>query len=362
MSEKIVIIEDNTEVRENVNEILESSGYTVEAAENGRVGLEIIKRSRPDLIICDIMMPDMEGYELLQQLRSDKNIADTPFVFLTAKTSRDDLSKGMEMGADDYIIKPFTISELLKRVKIRLDKRKEIVERSKKEISDSSSQGGAPIQNELTEPLRTLTGIGKMIMTDHYHMEKSQVVEFVSLIHKAGLELEELVGETLSFYEVEDLKNNPEKLDSVSGEATDSKPMIEHIGTEEASDFHRENDLVISAVDAKVNIPEKYLSLILKNLINNAFKFSMSGSMVRIISGEEKGRLVISISDEGIGMTKEEIEKIGPYRKFNNDDSRKGLGLGLASAKQIVKLFNGTFTVSSNKGVGTLVRFRIPLA
>lgn len=362
MSEKILVIEDNTDVRENLKEILDSADFIVETAQNGQEGFELIKRVRPDLILCDIMMPVMDGYGVLKKLRADKDIADTPFVFLTAKTAKDDLSKGMEMGADDYIMKPFTIAELLKRVKIRLDKRKEVLERTKDQLQKASPVSGSPIGVELREPLKTVTGIGELIMTEHYSMEKGEVVEFVSLIHKAGLELRDLIGESLKFYEVEELRADPNKVNELKAEKADSKKILEKVAEEESRRFARDKDLVISLVDGEVAMPAEYLDNIVSNILNNAFKFSMHGSMVRLISGIDQGNLVLTVSDEGIGMTDDEIEKVGPYRKFSDNNNVKGLGLGLINSRRTVELFGGSFLLKSTKGVGTLIRMHIPLA
>jgi DNA-binding response OmpR family regulator len=120
--QKILVIEDNQEVRENIAEIIQLSGYEVITAENGKVGAERAMSEKPDLIICDIMMPVLDGYGVLHLLNKHEQTAGTPFIFLTAKSERSDLRKGMEMGADDYITKPFDGIELLNAVESRLKK------------------------------------------------------------------------------------------------------------------------------------------------------------------------------------------------------------------------------------------------
>ncbi|MCW3089321.1 MAG: response regulator [Ferruginibacter sp.] len=122
MSKIILVIEDNTDIRENTAEILELSGFKVITAKNGREGVELALKQNPDLIVCDIMMPELDGYGVLHLLRKNPDTASVPFIFLTAKTERGDFRKGMEMGADDYITKPFDDSELLSAVEVRLKK------------------------------------------------------------------------------------------------------------------------------------------------------------------------------------------------------------------------------------------------
>ena len=119
---KILLIEDNENIRSNTAEILELSNYTVIEAENGKVGILKAIESKPDLIICDIMMPELDGYGVLHAVQNNTAIKNTPFIFLTAKTERNDFRKGMELGADDYLTKPFDGTELLNAVSCRLKK------------------------------------------------------------------------------------------------------------------------------------------------------------------------------------------------------------------------------------------------
>ncbi|HEY9048854.1 MAG TPA: response regulator [Ohtaekwangia sp.] len=119
---KILLIEDNPEVRENTQEILSLANYDVVTAENGKVGVDIAQREKPDLIICDIMMPELDGYGVLHILNKKPDTAGIPFIFLTAKTEKTDIRKGMNLGADDYLTKPFDDTDLLNAIEARLRK------------------------------------------------------------------------------------------------------------------------------------------------------------------------------------------------------------------------------------------------
>jgi len=119
---RILVIDDNNEIRENTTEILQLAGYTTYAAENGKKGIELAMAEKPNLIVCDIMMPELDGYGVLHLLKKHLETAHIPFIFLTAKTERGDFRKGMEMGADDYITKPFDDIELLNAIETRLKK------------------------------------------------------------------------------------------------------------------------------------------------------------------------------------------------------------------------------------------------
>jgi CheY-like chemotaxis protein len=122
MEHSVLVIDDNTDIRENTAEILDLAGYKTFTAENGKKGVEIAIREKPSVIVCDIMMPELDGYGVLHLLRKNPGTQHIPFIFLTAKTERSDFRKGMEMGADDYITKPFEDIELLNAVEIRLKK------------------------------------------------------------------------------------------------------------------------------------------------------------------------------------------------------------------------------------------------
>ena len=122
MNESILIIEDNDDIRESTAEILEFSGYIVMQAGNGKSGVEMAGSQRPDLILCDIMMPELDGYGVLYLLSKNPETASVPFIFLTARAERVDFRKGMEMGADDYLTKPFNDIELLNAIETRLKK------------------------------------------------------------------------------------------------------------------------------------------------------------------------------------------------------------------------------------------------
>lgn len=123
----ILVIDDNKDIRENTAEILDLAGYKTFTAENGKVGVDTALREKPSVIVCDIMMPDLDGYGVLHLLKKNEATQNIPFIFLTAKTERSDFRKGMEMGADDYITKPFEDIELLNAIEIRL-KKAEILE------------------------------------------------------------------------------------------------------------------------------------------------------------------------------------------------------------------------------------------
>lgn len=135
MDKKILVIEDEKNIRENLIELLELAGYELFSAENGIEGVKAARANKPDLILCDVMMPEMDGYSVLQTLSKDQNLAHTPFIFLTAKSDKEDLRKGMRFGADDYITKPYESNDLLSSIEIRLKKNESLKEKYASDLS-----------------------------------------------------------------------------------------------------------------------------------------------------------------------------------------------------------------------------------
>jgi CRP-like cAMP-binding protein/CheY-like chemotaxis protein len=170
MSKKILIIEDNNDIRENVVEILGLAGYTVFEANNGKAGVELALKNIPDVILCDIMMPELDGYGVLYLLNKNPDTAAIPFIFLTAKADRIDLRKGMEMGADDYLTKPFDDMDLLSAIESRL---------KKKEIQQSFYSRSLDRISTLISKNNGLAELKKVIHErKERHFKKNQVIYY----------------------------------------------------------------------------------------------------------------------------------------------------------------------------------------
>jgi len=165
---KILVIEDDRIMRENMAEILELSGYEVSVAENGKDGVKFAKAIKPNLIVCDIKRPLLDGYGVLHILGKDSETASIPFIFVTAKTDREDLRKGMEMGADDYLTKPFEDTELLKAVEIRLKKNKIT---SKENFNKSEEPDNFINEANIITSLKD-----SMIESELYHYKTKEIV------------------------------------------------------------------------------------------------------------------------------------------------------------------------------------------
>lgn len=361
---KILVIEDTQNVRENICEILESENYEVFAAENGQSGVEMSKNVQPDLVLCDIMMPGMDGYEVLTEMRKEVVTSTVPFIFLTAKNTRENQRLGMELGADDYITKPFTVDDLLNSVSTRLKRAEEFKIESEKKLNELTKNLGAPITQVIAEPLRAILGFSKMLMTEYNNMEKFEMAEFNSLIYSAGMKLNTVVKKSFLFYQIQALAYNKESLSKLQeAKTTDIKNLTENRVKEIAQSHKRIDDVVINVENANLKIPSNYFHDILNEIIENALNFSSKRTAIRVVGGIEDNHYALTIRDEGLGMTSDQISRIGAFQKFNQDlGENAGVGLGLINTKSILSLFNGNLVIKSTLGLETTVRITIPLA
>lgn len=361
---KILVIEDTDNVRDNICEILESEDYEVHSAENGKIGLEVAINIQPDLVLCDIMMPVMDGYETLKEMRKNVVTSTVPFIFLTAKNTRTDQRLGMELGADDYIPKPFTIEELVGGVSMRLKRSEEFKEKSEKKLNELTKNLGTPITEVIGEPLKAIVGFSKMLMTEYSTMEKYEMAEFNQLIYKAGMKLNTIVGKSFLYYQLQALELDKEKLAIKSSEVTkDTKALLEPMIQDLALELKRNDDLMLNIGSADVKLPADLFMSAVKEVVENAFLFSPKRSAVRVIGGKEDNHFVITIRDEGLGMSQDQIANIGAYQKYQEDlESKSGVGLGLNNSKKIVEMFGGNMLIKSSLGLETMVRISVPLA
>lgn len=170
MKSKILLIEDNVEMAENISSILKLADYDVVNAANGKLGVEMAQQRTPDLIICDIMMPELDGYGVLHILHKDTDLRNVPFIFLTAKTEKDDIRAGMNLGADDYIMKPFNGIDLLKVVEIRLRKSEQL---------KTNFQNGSWTLNGSSSKAQTLKEFEKLSGNKHVRLFKRKELIFM---------------------------------------------------------------------------------------------------------------------------------------------------------------------------------------
>ncbi len=342
---KILIIEDDQTVRENLNDILTSEYYEVITANNGKSGLQLAFDNIPDLILCDLLMPEMNGYEVIHYVKQNPATRDIPFIFLTAKVDLTDIRKGMETGADDYITKPFSVKDLVTAVKIRLERS----ENAKKKFKDLTLSLEMSLPHELRTPLFGILGFSKLLADNADTYSKEEIKDFAENIYMSGKRLHHLIENFLYLAKIELMvRNNSIKDELTLEQISQPSGIINQSAIEIAKAAERVDDLKVNVEDFIVRINLEGFIKIFDELIDNAFKFSNKGDKVEISSRTEGEYNVISIMNSGKSMTGEQIAAIMPHMQFERKIyEQQGAGLGLSIAMKIIELHKGNLKIHS---------------
>lgn len=361
----ILVIEDEEIIRQNLADLLEMEGYQVLTAANGRIGVRLAGQHLPDLILCDIMMPKLNGYGVYQELSQDPITAIIPFIFLTAKTTAADVRAGMAHGADDYLIKPFSRNEVLKSITARLAKRATIVRHYRAKMDDLRQSMTRMLPHELRTPLTGIIGFSDILYEGYAALQPEEVREIAVSLQSASQRLYRLVQRFLLLSEFEIKSRDPEYVRALRSEYLPmTAGIIEDMAQNCTRRVERTADLTLDLQEAPAQINEAHFVSMLQELIENAFKFSLAGAPVLVSSRPAgAGMLELVISDRGRGMTAEQISAIAACVQFERKRyEQQGLGLGLALAQRIVELYDGRLTLDSLPNHGTTVRVTLPMA
>lgn len=361
---KIVLIEDDVNLGQNLVEILEEEGFEVIHASNGSQGIEFVKSKVPDLVISDILLPEFNGLEVKEELNKDPLVSTIPFIFLTAKSDKKDIRKGMELGADDYLIKPFTYEELLKSINSRLNK-SEILKKHNKELTKSIALS---LPHEFNNPLISVLGYSEIIIdackknTDEQNEEISKYARTINL---AGKELHSLLKRFLLITKLESIFSDPEEIEKYNESrnrftwVSDIKENISRLSREKY-----ENKIVLqeNVKNVRLNISDEDMEIIYTELLDNAFKFSTNNTEIFVTESLEDKFYCLQVKNFGRGMTREQISKIGLFQQFEREKyEQRGSGIGLSIAKKLTELNKGYFRIESLLQAETVVYLYVPL-
>jgi signal transduction histidine kinase len=358
---KILVIEDMPSIREETLTLLELEAFEVMGAENGVVGVQLAQKQLPDLIICDIMMPELDGYGVLETLRKNPATATIPFIFLTAKAEKADLRQGMALGADDYITKPFTADELLAAVNARLEKHAEVVRNAEQKLDHLRSNIALSLPHEFRTPLSSILGYSALFIEGLNKLQPNDIIVMAKDIHDSALRLHRLIENYLLYAQIELIVNDSQKIQALTNNRLDSPgKMIKEIAVSKAGAVHRQADLILEVDEAAVRISCEHLKKIIEELVDNAFKFSKAGAGVRVTANAGNEVFTLCVEDHGRGMTAEQIAEVGAYVQFDRQIyEQQGSGLGLTLAIRLAELYGGRLTIESvpNKQTTVCVRF-----
>lgn len=357
---RILVVEDERNILDNVMETLELEGFQVAGAQDGLSGINLAREFRPDLIVCDIMMGEISGYDVLMSVRADSTLCNTPFIFLTALNTRADQRMGMDRGADDYLTKPFSPTELLSAVATRLEKHHRIMDEQDEKISRIRDHITYALPHELRTPLTGLIGTADMLKFED--LDKETIHTLADVMDRSLNRLQHVIENYLLYAQLELIATNQDQLSQFQAECLDyPESVITETALEISQCAEREQDLKLNLQNIPVRVSPNDLAKMTFELVDNAFKFSKSGTDVVVHSYEENGDYCVVVEDNGRGMATSEIEAIGAYIQFNRRlFEQQGMGLGLAICQRMVQLYGGHLVISSTEGLGTQVTISIP--
>jgi len=357
---KVLVIDDDARWRALVELSLESEGHTVLTATDGLAGLARASEM-PDVILCDVEMPRLNGYAVLEALRQQPELRHIPFIFLTARSGRSDQRKGMVLGADDYITKPFQPDELIESIAGVLAKRESLSDRLKHYTDEYRREMAAPWAHELLTPLNGILGIAAMLESEAGSIQPADLRDLARSIGQSARRQQALARKLLHYFQLEQLRVSNW---SDPGAAMEAGAGLEDEVIGVAERLSRSADLRLECAPAAVRISPAWLRAAAGELVENAFKFSPPGTPV-IVSGRiADGVYRIEVTDRGPGMTSAEIRLIAAFRQFDRArHEQQGLGLGLAIVTHIAALHQASLVFESGpEGVGLRVILELRLA
>ena len=357
---KLLLIDDEKSLLQNLKQILEFENFEVVTAANGYEGLSQYEKESPDLVICDIMMPEMDGYGFIKTMRN-KGYTSTPFIFLTAKSDYDDLREGMNFGADDYLVKPVKSSQLIDAINIRLQRKREINKKIEIQLEQIENGFRLITDQEFFTSVYDIIGYLHLLKSKHHQFDEDSLQEYFGFMEKSSNQLLSLLRKVKNWHAHEKrmIDHNTKLLIAVN-----IKEALEKVSREIAKNYNREQDLKCTEIEeACLHLNKGYIETFVSELIDNAFKFSQKGNDVSIRTKIQDGNYFIFITDQGNHTIADSLVDLKPFQKNNTVPNNPGIGLGLAIADLLIKHIGGTLNFKNNTpcGLETIISFPIPI-
>lgn len=351
----ILIVEDDFIVSDNISSLLEEEGYGTIVAENGLKAFEKLSVIKPDLIISDIAMPEMNGFELLKRIRIDYDKMTIPVIFLTAKTEREYFRQAMNLGADDFITKPFDPDELLEAIESRLN-RKNIIDKLFEESQENIIKN---LPHELRTPLVPILGYSDLLLENIKDLTFDEIKSIAIEIKNSGNRLSGLVEKSILMTELLST-DKPSEIEN----AFTSINLISWQNNFDTSKewYERKNDINIKLQTANIKIQCHHLSFIIREFVENSCKFSKPGSKIKLTGQNEGAHYKITIEDESNGLDESKFNEIKIFSQFERSiNQQNGSGVGLAIIKKLMSIYGGEISILKNNQQ-TEIKVSLPLA
>lgn len=379
----ILIVDDVPLNLQMLGGLLQSKGYEVAPASSGAIALEMAQTQTPDLILLDIQMPEMDGFKVCKLLKENPLTKDIPVIFLTAFVETEDIVRGFELGAVDYISKPFNSSELIARVNthISLKKATDVINESNKklqianenleavntELKNANSMKNrmlSMVAHDLKNPLGGIQGLVSFLISDDRLTKYADIVESLDLMQKSSTSMLDLVKEILdsAALEIGRIQLNTDVVsieDLVQAAVWQNKPNAEM----------KDQQLLLTSIDTANNYfmtkaDSKRLSQVFDNLISNAIKYSPFSKPIEVTIESFETSIKVSVADHGPGVSDEDKEKMfGYFQRLSAQPTggESSSGIGLSIVKQIVELHKGNVWVESELGKGSTFIVTLPV-
>lgn len=363
---KILVIEDENPLREEIADILRFEGFEVLEAPNGEIGLAITLEHHPELIICDVVMPEMDGFSVLRKVREHSDTATIPLIFLTARVAKNDVRQGMNLGADDYLTKPFTHEELLSAINARLKRHTALTELGSADLERAKERLTRMVAHELRTPLVSIKMVSDIITRRVGQLSTEQMQDLLGSLDAGSKRLSHLVEQMVLMTHLDAgfLSQDIIKKDGLEIHVSDLLTAAINMSRQFLKRPAEVNvELDVRNPDTTILSDTASLKHAIAELISNALTFSPEHSTVWIMQWQQGSSTWISIRDEGSGIPETQLETaLEAFQQIDREKlEQQGMGLGLALALRIIKLHRGHLQLNSvvNKGTEALIELPV---
>jgi two-component system sensor histidine kinase/response regulator len=363
----ILVVEDDPSMLEIISFLLEDEGYKIMRANNGQAGLSVLEDHLPDLIISDVMMPGMDGFDFYEHVHDRTEWGQIPFIFLTAKGQRTDIRRGMGLGADDYLTKPFEPEELLSAVRVRLARSAEARVAIGKVSSDLSERIIQTLTHEFRTPLALVVGYTDLLDSSGQDMSEEERQAILQGLHSGTERLIRLVEDFLLLNRLESGTLAAE-IERETRKTLEPDWVVELVVNQfESQASFRKVELItrLGAAGVTIAVSNRDLTEIIRKLVDNAIKFcKQQGGQVMVSTRQEGISWVLEVVDNGIGIRQEALPWIfDAFRQVDRDKmEQQGAGVGLAIVRGLIDAYGGRLGVKSAPSTGSVFSVQLPLA
>lgn len=355
----ILIVEDDVHLATTLALGLEANGYRTLHAANAAIGWELARAHLPDLVLSDIDMPGKDGRLLLQEMRADPELAHRQFVLMTGKLALANPRTVMDLGADDFLMKPFALSEVLRCIAARLN-RAELsrrIDNAALERLRESLRSALP--HNFFTPLASILGLSELSQMDLEKLTKDEIRQDLRDIHDAGQKLYRTLRNYLLLLELD----SPERSRTLA--LLDARDVADALsgGAAAAGRRHRRAGDVVAEIEAtSLRASPVDLATLVEELVDNALSYSRQGTPVQVRAWCDGAVVQIVVTDTGRGMTPQQLDSLQVYWQRPREIYRKyNLGLGLMLVRRLVQNLGGQFRLESRDGVGTTAYATLPI-